>query len=200
MPPAADPTSFLARHEARLFDEARQVVANLGDSHRSEGFNRLVLPLCQSLIEAIGRRMAYEAAVKAKVNPDLIALYVAGVVKYDASWYVEHLGLGRRAIHEMEDRALTVALPHLETLLEQTGARPYYCIAPIVSDEAWSEFVQRLPRFGGDASLHLIPGTRRTAAGPPAGAAARLWFYFSLYASVKIKAPLMLYLWDMFKF
>ncbi|KAH8093147.1 hypothetical protein BXZ70DRAFT_950310 [Cristinia sonorae] len=166
MPAPADPTSLLARHEAGLFDEARQVVANLGEGHRSEGFNRLILPLCQPLIEAIGHRMAYEAAVKAKVNPDLIALYVAGVVKYDASWYIEYLGLGRRAIHEMEDRALTVALPHLEDLLEETGARPY-CIAPIVSDESWEGFVQSLPHFGGDASMQLIPGTMAQTAGSP---------------------------------
>ena len=164
LPPPADSTSLLARHEAGLFDEARQIVANLKEGHRSEGFNRLVLPLCQPLIEAIGHRMAYEAAVKARVNADLIALYVAGVVKYDASWYVEHLGLGRRSILEMEDRAITAALPHLESLLEETGARQY-CVAPIVSDDTWDNFVRNLPHFDGDASLQLIPGAHlQTAA------------------------------------
>lgn len=172
MPTPADPTSLLARHEAGLFDEARQVVANLGAGHRSEGFNRLILPLCQPLIEAIGHRMAYEAAVRAKVNPDLLALYVAGVVKHDASWYVEHLALGRRAQQEMEDRALTAALPKLEEFLETTGARPY-CIAPIVSDESWARFVENLPHFGGEAVLELIPGATSNPTAP-ADATARL--------------------------
>lgn len=168
MPPPRDPTGLLARHEAGLFEEARQVVANLGASHRSEGFNRLILPLCQPLIEAIGHRMAYEAATKAKVHPDLLALYLAGVVKYDSSWYVEHMGLGRRAQHEMEDRALTSALPHLELFLEQTGARPY-CIAPIASDESWNKFVNSLPHFDGEAVLDLIPETRGSLSGATIG-------------------------------
>lgn len=173
MPAAADPTSLLARHEAGLFDEARQVVANLGAGHRSEGFNRLVLPLCQPLIEAIGHRMAYDAAVKAKINPDLLALYVAGVVKHDSSWYVEHLALGRRAQQEMEDRALTAALPKLEEFLEATNARPY-CIAPIVSDDAWERFVDNLPHFGGEAPQDLIPGARINVTVPAESTAARL--------------------------
>ena len=61
--------------------------------------------------------MACEAAVKAKVDPILIALYEAAVVQLDSSWYVEHAGLGRRAQAEAEDRAATAALPHLESTL-----------------------------------------------------------------------------------
>ncbi len=173
MPTPVDPTSLLARHEAGLFDEAREVMGNLGAGHRSEGFNRLVLHLCQRLIESIGHRMAYEAAVKARVNPDLLALYVAGVVKHDSSWYVEHLALSRRAQQEMEDRALTAALPKLEEFLEATGARPY-CIAPIVSDESWARFVENLPHFGGEAILELIPGVPTTTSVSVDATAARL--------------------------
>ena len=74
--------------------------------------------------------MAYEAAVQANVDSELIALYVAGALKHDASWYVEHLGITRRQIAEMEDRALSATFPRLETLLEQTGSEPY-CTAPL---------------------------------------------------------------------
>lgn len=151
MPTPVDPTSLLARHEAGLFDEAREVMGNLGAGHRSEGFNRLVLPLCQRLIESIGHRMAYEAAVKARVNPDLLALYVAGVVKHDSR----------------------AALPKLEEFLEATGARPY-CIAPIVSDESWARFVENLPHFGGEAILELIPGVPTTTSVSVDATAARL--------------------------
>ncbi|EMD40441.1 hypothetical protein CERSUDRAFT_130285 [Gelatoporia subvermispora B] len=163
MPQPNDPTCLLARHEAGLFAECRAVVAGLGEGHRSEAFNRRVLPLCQPLIEAIGHRMAYEAAVQAKVNPDLLALYEAGIVKHDTSWYVEHLGLSRRTQQDMEDRAVSAALPHLEALLEQTGAKPY-CVAPIVSDNTWAQFVDNLPTYGGEAELELIPGTRQGVA------------------------------------
>jgi len=156
MPETANSDSLLARHEAGLFQEARTVAMSLGAGHRSEAFNRLVLPLCQPLIEAIGHRMAYDAAVKAKVDQDLIDLFVANAVKHDASWYVGHGGLTRRSIAEMEDRAVSALFPRLEDLLEKTGAAPY-CQAPIVSDEAWRIFVDELPSYSGSAALPLIP-------------------------------------------
>ncbi len=163
MPPPADSTSLLARHEAGLFDEARGIMASIGTGHRSQGFNRHILPLCQPLVEAIGHRMAYEAAVKAKVDPDLIALFVAGVVKHDSSWYVEHMSLHRREQQEMEDSAIMATLPRLEEFLEATGARPY-CVAPIVSDEGWDRFMEALPHCDGEAVVELIPGTMSSPA------------------------------------
>ena len=163
MPPPADPSSFLARHEAGLFDEARAVVLSIGEGQRCEAFNRLVLPLCQPLVEAIGHRMAYEAAVDAHVDSDLIGLFVAGALKYDASWYVEHLGITRRQIAEMEDRALSATFPRFENILEQTGAR-VYCTAPIVSDASWAGFVEKLPTYDGDTAFNTIPGTHQAAA------------------------------------
>ncbi|KAH8085466.1 acyl-CoA dehydrogenase NM domain-like protein [Cristinia sonorae] len=157
MPEPADPNSLLARHEAGLFEEARTVVMGLGAGHRSEAFNRLVLPLCQPLIESIGHRMAYEAAVKAQVPQPLIDLYVANAVKYDASWYIEHAAQTRRKIAEMEDLAVEKVLPNLNQLLDDTGAGPY-CHAPIVSDATWKAFVDSLPHYGGNAQVDLIPG------------------------------------------
>lgn len=158
MPEPLDPESILARHEAGLFGEARMVLMGIDSGHRSEAFNRLVLPLCQPLVEAIGHRMAYEAAMKAKVDQDLIDMYVANVLKHDASWYIEFGGLSRRAIAEKEDRAASALLPRLESLLEETGVGPY-CQAPIVSQKAWDAFVDTLPHHIGKAALDLIPGT-----------------------------------------
>lgn len=163
MPPPVDSNSLLARHEAGLFEEARGVLANLGTGHRTQGFNRRILPLCQPLVEAIGHRMAYESAVKAKIDPDLIALFVAGAVKYDSSWYVEHMSLRRREQREMEDSAIMATLPRLEEFLEATGAKPY-CVAPIVSDDAWDRFIESLPHCGGEAVVELIPGTMSSPA------------------------------------
>jgi len=160
MPEAADPNSLLARHEAGLFEEARTVVMGLGAGHRSEAFNRLVLPLCQPLIEAIGHRMAYEAAVRAQVSQEIIDLYVANAVKYDASWYIEHAAYTRHRIAEMEDAAAEKMLPQLNRLLDETGAEPY-CHAPIATDATWKAFVDQLPHYGGDAALNLIPGTEQ---------------------------------------
>ncbi|TCD66083.1 hypothetical protein EIP91_001841 [Steccherinum ochraceum] len=169
MPEPADANSLLARHEAGLFEEARTVVMSLGAGHRSESFNRLILPLCQPLIEAIGHRMAYDAAVKAKVPQDLIDMYVANALKHDASWYIENAGLTRRKIAEIEDKAASALLPQLDALLDATGAAPY-CHAPIVSDETWKAFVDSLPHYGGNAVVTTIPGTEQSVLGASAPA------------------------------
>ena len=104
MPPPADPNSLLARHEAGLFEELRDIIKDV-PHHRSAEVNRLVLPHCQPVMEAIGHRMAYDAAVAQGVRPCLIDLYVANVVRCDPAWYAEHAGLGRRAQQEMETKA-----------------------------------------------------------------------------------------------
>jgi hypothetical protein len=61
-----------------------------GSDHRSESFIRPILPLCLPLVQAIGHRMAYEAAVAARLDPGPISLFEIGVVKNDASWHVEN--------------------------------------------------------------------------------------------------------------
>jgi acyl-CoA oxidase len=47
-----------------------------------------------------------------------------------------------------EDRHITNLLPHLEQLLEQTGAAPYVT-APIVSQEKWDGFVDQMETYTG---------------------------------------------------
>jgi len=49
-PPPENPDCLLAKHEAGLFKEAREIMEGISD-HRSEAFNATVLPLCQPLIE-----------------------------------------------------------------------------------------------------------------------------------------------------
>ena len=107
-------------------------------------------PLCQPLIEAIGFRMAYEAAVQAQVEPSLLSIYEIGCIEQDSSWYSEH-GLSREAQRSMEERAFTEVAAHLERLLDNLGAEPY-ATAPILSRKAWIEFTQALPVFCGRAT------------------------------------------------
>ena len=154
MPQPADPTSLLARHEAGLIAELREVVRNVSHPRSSE-VNRLVLPYCQPTMEAIGHRMAYDAAVAAGVRPCLIDLYVANVVKLDAAWYTENAGLGRRAQQEMETRAMDEALPILGELVKEMDVFAYVT-APIVSDERWAAFVEDLKVYRGNARVDLF--------------------------------------------
>ncbi|KAF8584814.1 acyl-CoA dehydrogenase NM domain-like protein [Ramaria rubella] len=144
VPPAENPNSLLAKHEAGLFSETQVMASAITakEGHRSDTFNRTVLPLCQPLVESIGFRMAYEAAVKHGVDPILIDVYQSGCISADRAWFSEN-GLPRKEQSQMEDAALTAALPHIGTYLRGTNAQKY-AKAPIVSDTAWTEFVNNL--------------------------------------------------------
>ena len=155
MPKARDPSSLIARHEQGIYDECREIMRSIKGDHRSAESNNALLPRFRPLVEAIGNRMAYEAAVQAKVDPDLLALFEAGVILQDPSWYVQHAGLTRIAQFEKESVAMNACLPRLEELLEATGAREYVHDVPIVSDENWSEFVKSLRTFEGEPQREL---------------------------------------------
>ncbi|EMD32148.1 hypothetical protein CERSUDRAFT_119122 [Gelatoporia subvermispora B] len=157
MPPPDNPTSLLARHEAGLMDEARQVLADI--KHNSADINRLLLPRCQPLVEAIGHRMAYDAAVAAGVMPSVIDLYVANIVKLDPAWYSENATLPRHAQDQMAAKAMDEVLPHLPSLIRDMDVLPYIR-APIVSDERWSAFVDTLPVSVGNGHMDVSDDTK----------------------------------------
>ena len=153
LPPPIDPNSLLARYEAGLLQHLRNVLKGI-PNHRSTEVNPLILPHCQPAMEAIGHRMAYDAAVEQGVRQCLIDLYVANVAKLDSAWYVEHAGLGRDTQQEMATRAMDGVLPILGELVHEMDMFAYVN-APIVSDESWATFVESLKVFGGDARVDL---------------------------------------------
>ncbi|KAI1786331.1 acyl-CoA dehydrogenase NM domain-like protein [Ganoderma leucocontextum] len=166
MPPPTDPNSLLARHEAGLLQDLRDVLKSILH-HRSTEVNRLILPHCQPVMEAIGHRMAYDAAVAQGVRQCLIDLYVTNVVRLDPAWYAEHAGLGRRAQQEMATNAMDEVLPLLGELVHEMDMFAYVN-APIVSDEGWAAFVESLKVFGGNAHVELAlePVGRHTSTDP----------------------------------
>ncbi|KAI0818486.1 acyl-CoA dehydrogenase NM domain-like protein [Trametes gibbosa] len=159
MPTPANANSLLAQHEAGMFAELRDIVKT-APGHRSEEVNRLVLPYCQPLTEAMGHRMAYDAAVAEGVHPALIDLYVANVVKLDSAWYAEFAGHGRAAQHAMEARAMDEVLPMLGELVKDMDVFAYVN-APLVSDERWSAFVDDLKVHEGNGRVELFNVPRR---------------------------------------
>ncbi|KAL2829367.1 hypothetical protein BJY01DRAFT_255038, partial [Aspergillus pseudoustus] len=149
-PPPRDPSSPLARHEAGLIAEARALMTRFGNEHRSEAFNRTILPLCLPLVQAIGFRMAIEAAEDVGIDADLRALYEAGIFKEDAGWFAEKGGISREEQRAREAEAADKVLPELERLVEETGVEPY-CTAPMASQALWEGYVGELETFEGDA-------------------------------------------------
>lgn len=157
MPPPKYPNSPIARHEVSLYSEARDLLQQgAKGAHRSERFNRDILPLALPLVEAVGHRMAYEAALEANIDPRLLNLYESGVVKEDSAWYVEQGGLSREVQREMEAQATDALLPQLKDLLLASGVQPY-SNAPMTSKALWNDFVSGLLVFSGDAPSDLLP-------------------------------------------
>ncbi|GIJ90933.1 hypothetical protein Asppvi_009898 [Aspergillus pseudoviridinutans] len=122
LPSPKGPNSPVARHEAALLTEAKNHLIEFGGMRRSEDFNRNILPLSRPLIQAIGHRMALEAAKGTNIDSKLRALYESGVILEDSAWYTEQGGISRRAQREMEAQAADALLPNLEKLVYETGA------------------------------------------------------------------------------
>ncbi|KAL3442897.1 hypothetical protein BJX65DRAFT_312357 [Aspergillus insuetus] len=154
VPPPKDPNSFLARHEAALFSEGREYLQRMGGTHRSEEFNRNILPISLPLVQAIGHRMAYEAALEAGIDPKLLALYESGVMLEDSAWYAEQGNISRAAQRETEATAADTLLPEMESLIRALGVENYSS-APMSSEEHWNEFASGLESFDGQASLDI---------------------------------------------
>ena len=176
------PSSLISQHESGLFEECRNLMRSVSGSHRSEDFNRLLLPRCQPLVEAIGHRMAYEAAVRAEIRPELLALYEATTIQYDSSWYVQHAGLTREKQHDMEEKALSAVLPLLGDLIEGTAVEPY-CTAPIVSGALWDDFIDRLEQFQGNTEFDVL--SHKVTAVPKALSEFRLARSSNLFGKIR---------------
>lgn len=123
---------------------------SFGNKHRSEAFNRAILPLCLPLVLAIGYRMAFEASIDVGIDPKLRALYEAGILKEDAGWFAEKGGISREVQRVMEAQAADAVLPELERYVEETGVEPY-CTAPMTSQALWDGYLGELDTFSGDA-------------------------------------------------
>jgi acyl-CoA oxidase len=100
------------------------------------------------MVESMGHRMAYDAAVDQGIPKSLIDMYVIHAIKTDSAWYVERGMFTRKGIACMEDAALSALLPRLDDLLTEMEAEiGPYVNAPIVSDERWEQFCKTLPVY-----------------------------------------------------
>ena len=143
-PPTCDPESLLYRHERSLISHLRATVSASG--HRNPETEAILLPQCQGLIEAIGHRMAYDAAVEEGLDQHLIDTYVSHVISVDPSWYSEEAGIPRALQKKMELESAAASFKHLESLLERLDVDSYVT-APMISDERWDAYEQSLQTY-----------------------------------------------------
>jgi acyl-CoA oxidase len=149
VPKSQDPTSLVARHEQAMIHELRQMLSE--QKHRPGDINAMVLPQCLPLIEAVGQRMAIEAAEAAGVDTALVDVFRASVIERDPAWYAQH-GLGRAAQAEFRRKAIARAMLHVDRHVRALDVEAYLT-APIVSDESWDDFKRGLPAFGQDPPI-----------------------------------------------
>lgn len=156
LPSPRYPNSLLARHELSLFDGARSIMLSIpSTNHRSETYSNIILPMCQPMVEAIGHRMAYEAAKDAGVPQHLLDMYEISVIKADAGWYAENADIGRWKLREMEDAAASACLKYFDEDLKVLGMESFV-LSPIVTESRWDKFVQGLPLYDGNAKLDTV--------------------------------------------
>ncbi|KAL4895629.1 hypothetical protein BDV59DRAFT_211270 [Aspergillus ambiguus] len=158
LPKIRNPDSLLAKHEAGFGAELAHLLKTY-TSHRGDDYNRYVLPQCRPMVLAIGQRMAYEAAVDAGVDRDLLALYEAGAVKYDSAWYVEKLGIARAAQFEMECKASDAVLGRLDEHLDSFDIEPF-CTAPMLSSDRFDGLIGAIPMFTGSAEYDILQASQ----------------------------------------
>ena len=173
MPRETRPDCLLAKYEAGLADEAMAILQSIPEGHRSQQFNRLLIPRCRPIVEGIGNRMVYEIALAAGVDPNLVALYEVGAIRKNLSWYVEAGLLTRGKVDEMEIEAIDALEPRLDNMLDQLEIAPYIT-APIVKESTWNAFVSGLDvcRGNGEYPLFENPGnTMRVDVGAKASVA-----------------------------
>lgn len=155
MPRSTLPDCLLAKYEEGLGEEAFETIMSIPDDHRSEQFNRLLIPRCRPLIQGIGHRMMYESAHKAGVDKQLLALYEIWAVGENLDWYIEHGLFTRKSFREAENKALDVLEPRLGDLLDQMDMAAYVT-APIVEQSRFDQFVDSLCPLTGEAELDLL--------------------------------------------
>ena len=158
MPKPRYPNCLLARHEAGLFSTLKSQLSQM-PSHRCDAYSTVILPHCQTLVESIGYRMAYEAAVDLGVPQHLINMYEATIVKSDPAWYVEHAGLTWWQIHEMEEKAISSCLKTFDEDLAAVGMEEYAAIAPITTKQGWDRFVRDLDVVQGNGHYDVMQGS-----------------------------------------
>ncbi|KAF6808256.1 hypothetical protein CSOJ01_07669 [Colletotrichum sojae] len=162
LPEPRDGSSPLAQYETGLFEEATLKMFSMDGAQRGESFNAHILPRCRNLVEAIGQRMAYEAALHSEdESPEVLDVFVMSCMREDASWFVQHGNRTRAQICDDEEKAygkLLPMLPMLPELVERTGAKDYIT-APIVDEDSLKNFVLSLQTFGGknEAVLGDLP-------------------------------------------
>jgi acyl-CoA oxidase len=146
LPTCQNALTLLAQQEQGLMNDIQSRLTEVGGyrQHRSQAFNQHVLPLCRPLVEAIGHRMAYEAAQQAGISSDVLELYE----RLSASKpliYLSAQSMGKaRCGDPLLDEQYESTLAQIRSESLHRDPVDDYITAPIVSEEKWNDFTNGL--------------------------------------------------------
>ncbi|KAH8669245.1 hypothetical protein BGZ61DRAFT_498083 [Ilyonectria robusta] len=147
LPAPQDPTTVLARRERQMMEAARSKLKDIGGygEHRGQAFNQHILPCCRPIAEAIGHRMAYEAARESGACPKVLRLYEHMCVGTD----FRHCSSDGHVLQAIGDAAVEAYDDVLADMLQslQNYEADAYTTAPIMSDQSWASFVDKMQSF-----------------------------------------------------
>ncbi|KIK58932.1 hypothetical protein GYMLUDRAFT_1005358 [Collybiopsis luxurians FD-317 M1] len=135
---------LVSKHEDAVINEVLELLSAADNPVQT--FSRHVLPRCLHIVESIGHRMAYEAAVKSDIPDCLIDMYLCHIIELDMAWYVE-VGLVSRASLSQWTEENIVKISNNIQLYTQSLEVDRYVTAPIVSDSSWNSFMEKLPVY-----------------------------------------------------
>lgn len=147
LPQPLDPNTLLAHYEAGLFAEARREMTDLGGygEHRSAAFNNNIVPRCRKLIEAVGHRMAYDAAKARGVHGEFLRLYELDSID-DLSLCTEN-GLITRSQYSKSLVDAYKAVLSLVLNMADGADDHAYTTAAMLSDQSWRSYLSTLQSF-----------------------------------------------------
>ncbi|KAJ3454915.1 hypothetical protein MRS44_013515 [Fusarium solani] len=149
LPAPRDPTAVLARREQRMMEAAMSKLKDIGGygGHRGQAFNQHILPCCRPIAEAIGHRMAYEAATELGACPKVLRLYEHMCVGTD----FRQFSCDGHTLQAFEDAAVEAYDDVFADMLQslQNSEADAYTTAPIMSNKSWAVFVDKMQAFKG---------------------------------------------------
>jgi acyl-CoA oxidase len=161
-----DKLSILTKRATALLSIYSNRLGRLEGGHRSEEFNRCLLPHAEGTIASIGKALAFGAAKSRGVPPKLLDIYLSYAVRSDVGCLSQMANTGWKTADDLasfEEQAFSNALPDLDGFLNGLKVDGYVK-APIVNKKDWANYYPLLRK-------HSAYGSELCSA--------RLWTFFN---------------------
>jgi hypothetical protein len=159
LPQAQNRMSRLAQRENELMSDMESWLETIGGytEHRGPDFDRYILPRCRLLAEAIGNRMAYEAAKNSGLSPEVLALYERVCLCEDLD-HLPTVGLQSPTnTQSQSSEPYSIVLAQIRSESASRSDIDDYVTAPITSDESWGSFMNSLYTFRHPHDIASLP-------------------------------------------